>query len=142
MKEELIRFETAKLAKEKGFNIPTNKMFSLSIDYSTFNKTDNSEIIKFHDGDKHECANIPYDWNNFNSQTTNIYYSAPTQSLLQKWLREKHNIHIWITRFLISEQEFCYNIENYEGLRQNRGEFETYEEALEIGLQEALKLIK
>ena len=68
-------------------------------------------------------------------------YEAPTQSLLQKWLREEHNIHITITS--ISQESWQYHItkpgqrlgDNYEE------DFYTYEEALESGLHQALKLI-
>ena len=68
-------------------------------------------------------------------------YVAPTQSLLQKWLREKHDIHITITS--ISQESWQYHIQKpKDKLGDNYEEdFENYEEALEVGLQEALKLI-
>lgn len=148
MQEQLINLETAKLAKEKGFDIPQNKMFSTIIDRSIFNKTDNPEVIKFHNGDQNQCSNIPHDWNNTKSQTPTKYYSAPTQSLLQKWLREVHNMHIGIMNNIGT---FHYQIdirpinkETFDKLQWNHiniGNRITYEEALERGLQEALKLI-
>ena len=141
MEDTLINFETAKLAKEKGFDIPQNKMFSIIIDRSIFNKTDNPEVIKFHNGDKHQCSNIPHDWNNTQSQTPTKYYSAPTQSLLQKWLREVHNIHITVTS--ISQESWQYHIQKpKDKLGDNYNEdYENYEEALEEALQGSLKLI-
>ena len=67
----------------------------------------------------------------------------PTQSLLQKWLREEHNIHIEISREYIKGKIIGYDciIDYEEGII----DLETksiYEEALEQGLLEALKLIK
>ena len=66
-------------------------------------------------------------------------YSAPTQSLLQRWLRETHNTHITIRckRTDLSLDGFWYVINSLESKM-----FNTYEQALEEGLYEALKLIK
>lgn len=73
----------------------------------------------------------------------------PTQSLLQRWLREKHNIHIKIHSS--NSDRFSYEIykmiirdainETSKHLH-NKISFNTYEEVLEEGLQKALKLIK
>jgi hypothetical protein len=108
MKEQLITFETAKLAKEKGFM---------------------------------------------------VVHKLPTQSLLQKWLREKHNLNIKVDDFLNSDLDVVWDFEivrigtdldergNYIALvpysmdANTDRDFKTYEEALEKGLQEALKLI-
>lgn len=97
MKESIITFKTAKLAKEKGFE-----------------------------------ENI----------------ATPTQALLQKWLREKHDIFVVVSPHIynssvvlmltvnqvISAEEFPHNY-----ARVHTG---TYEEAFEEGLQVALKFLK
>ena len=78
-----------------------------------------------------------------------------TQNLLQKWLREVHNIEV--EPYLIickhnnreipqlpEEKEYDYKI-IVSGISQYIGTIQndlSYEEALEKGLQEALKLIK
>ena len=72
MKEELITFDTAKLAKEKGFN---DTETYVSYHYCISSK----EAVL--DGDR---------------LFKEIYIPAPTQSLLQKWLRE-YDIHLSIT---------------------------------------------
>ena len=135
MKEELIQFKTAKLAKEKGFNIPTFNVYNVNGKLFEFEVPVNGS---FKDSLLEDHEIVYDDWNNNNKESC----STPTQSLLQRWLREKHNIHIWITRFLISETEYTFNIENYEGLRQDHTEYKSYEQALEVGLYEALQLIK
>lgn len=38
-------------------------------------------------------------------------YFAPTQSLLQKWLREKHKIHIYVTPY--ENKEYDVAQKNY-----------------------------
>lgn len=110
MKEQLISFETAKLAKEKEFNEK----------YSDF------YIDKRVNGDLTDLPCVP-------------------QSLLQKWLREKHKINIYcIPQFnqigwMIKVKEASTAYE----LKLAYSEFgNTYEEALEAGLLFALNLIK
>lgn len=119
MTEELVSFETAKLAKEKGFK-HNSKCYG-----------GNGEILE----------NIE---NHNNNIMQRFRYAAPTQSLLQKWLRKKHNIHIWL---IPSEIDKTYRAYVGYGIKLDLLEnsftqsFETYEETLEKGLQEALKLI-
>lgn len=121
MQEQRITLETAKFAKEKGFDI----------DYC-------------------QCGGFP------DCICTD---KSPTQSLLQKWLREEHNIHTEIRTFyrnwifniydltkLPNRQSLLHiNCENdfIEFLEENNvsTNMSSYEFALEQGLQEALKLI-
>lgn len=109
MKEELIKYETAVLAKEKGFNINTKERFFF-----------NSELI----------TEAKYTGNK------ELYY-APTQSLLQKWLREEHNINVYCTPCEHDESLWYNNIASQTPVFTG-----TYEESLEVGLLEVLKLIK
>jgi len=65
---------------------------------------------------------------------------SPTQSLLQKWLRENHDLHIMIHCAYTdkTETKIIYYRWNQ---RITSNDFDTYEQALEYGLQEALKSI-
>jgi hypothetical protein len=92
-----ISFETAKLAKEKGF-----------------------KGICFQD-----------------EMGGDIF---PTQALLQKWLREEHNIHIMIFPSL-DLTEYYVDVISKEDRTFIDTPHNTYEEALEQGLVEALELI-
>lgn len=67
--------------------------------------------------------------------------NLPTQSYLQKYLRDNHKIHITITS--ISQESWQYHITKVgEVLGKNYSEdFYTYEEALEEGLIQSLNLI-
>ena len=122
MKEQLISIETAKLAKEKGLNISVSSYFS----EDGFGLRERQPLL------------------NYNDRIITI--SAPTQSLLQKWLREEHKLHLdmWYNFFTCRwRNEAIINIitqENYDFLDEK--EYDTYEEALEVGLEQALKLIK
>ena|SRR5690606_14289816 len=143
MQEEIVSFQVAKLAKEKGFNLETHDYFSKDKYRSEFNHN-----VGFNDdywGD-----NYVYDWNTngepfkpFNKEC----YSRPTQSLLQKWLREVHGIIIEITWQMCStDYEYAIidmnNPPKYEDDIERIIGFKTYEETLEEGLYEGLKLIK
>jgi len=72
-------------------------------------------------------------------------FARPTQSLLQKWLREKHKIFITIETILKDYKLIhCYDIilvsDSIETIN-NVKRFNRYEDALEAGLVEGLKLI-
>ena len=77
-----------------------------------------------------------------------LFYSCPTQSVAQKWLRETKNIHICVYNcacgygYEISKADNGTHITSsvYEGPNDG-GKWDVYEDALEAGLQEALKLI-
>lgn len=77
-----------------------------------------------------------------------IFLSVPPQSVAQKWLRETQNIHICIYNcacgygYEISKADNGTHIASsaYKGTNDGE-EWDSYEEALEAGLQEALKLI-
>lgn len=129
MEDTLIEYNTAVLAKEKGFKENCNAWY-------------------FIDGDiyKESCSHEQFGIGGF---------LAPTQSLLAKWLRDKHNIHVdvgWrptnsdynkenpspvVWWHMVSGQ-----IGNADATLEDTGSFNTYEQAYEKGLQEALKLIK
>ena len=120
MKDTRINFETAKLAKEKGFDIKTK--------YSWYVPDNSKPIIEKHKPD-------------------GLYYlSCPTQSLLAKWLREEHNLYTESQMYIeeglykfkyVIKSDFEYDLI----ILKEKYNFSTYEEAREIVLQEALKLI-
>lgn len=126
MKEQLVSLEVAKLLKVRGFNEFCILAYADEAMYLLPLKTTNSSIDK-----------------------VGVGYSAPTQSLAQRWLREKHNFHICIYNnaagygYEITKADNGTHIVNDLDTGPNAGgKWDTYEEALEEGLREALKLIK
>ncbi len=113
MKEQVISFETAKLAKEKGFDNDSDGYYGMMNGH--FKCVDGQETC-----------------------------DAPTQSLLQKWLREVHSLSVKIDDYITNSRvRYDYSVSDLGSQEDNPiGVFETYEEALEQGLQEALSLIK
>ena len=126
MEDTLITFETAKLAKEKGFPQEPNKLKIPYYNYKGEFKGDVKDWLR------------KYLRKEDTSDVESV--SAPTQSLLAKWLREEHNIHLIAYKNInIDGYDWCYI--TTDGIT-NINSYKTYEEAYEIGLQEALKLIK
>lgn len=129
MTDQLISLETALQAKEKNF--PGSGVKSAWV--TTIKNPD----PKYYE-DLNEVGYLP-------SGCSYIY--RPTQSLLQRWLREQHRIFIIIdpdridvfTTSVASEHKRS-GIVAVE--ISSTYEFETYEEALEEGLQKALTLIE
>lgn len=162
MKEQLVKFETAKLAKEKGFNEPVLYHYLDDEGEGTFILTPNeshfSTEVKMVRGviDVGETNNVTTTENLYDIFNEEIewYISAPTQSLLQKWLREVHDIHIEIRNYQEYDKDnYAHtlnftknaNYKNEEGNKIgqiiSRKYFDIYEEALEEGLYQALLLI-
>lgn len=75
-------------------------------------------------------------------------FYQPSQSLVQKWLRETQNLHISIIRnacgygYDICKADNGTHITDgiFEGTNDG-GQWDTYEEALEAGIQKAIELI-
>lgn len=143
MKEDLITFETAKLAKEKGFTDLCLYYFSF------FRNYEDEPYIWIEEVDtierNYNKTVLPVDVHLFGIETI----SRTTQSLLQKWLRKTHDIHIVLPVDPYSQEIELYSVKVYKdsnGMRcvftnEDRSKRHQYEEALEIGLQEALNLI-
>lgn len=126
MKDAIIKFETAVLAKEKGFDVQSDHWFQYrpyNNSYVLFDSSDNLLSPRFDEGDL---------W-------------CPTQSLLQRWLREVHFIDVVIyPSFMGSEMNYYYLVfskRDFDNIIQGETNNYTYEEAFEAGLQKALKLI-
>lgn len=127
--KDLVDFNLAKLAKEKGFNEQT---------YSDcWVETLDGDII--HNRERQDKAE---------HDRCEQYLMQPTLTSLQDWLREKHNININI-RHRTFNQMFVFDITGsyQEG---DRGiihtglgkKFDSYKKTLIFGLEEGLKLVK
>ena len=155
MKDQLISFETAKLAKEKGFDEICYCSYNVwrgNIRKSDTEETALNKYLIIDDNPYSRDGNYVLD--EFKNSYSKEYITSPTQSLLQKWLREEHNWHIIIftddgdleydnlryyfeVRYIIPS----FKGEDKDSLVSEEG-YKTYEEALEFGLLEALQLIK
>lgn len=138
MKEDMITLETAKLAKKKGFDL---KVIEAFVDLTGF--------------DGGEMHNNVYTYRQ-NHNSKNHRYSRPSQSLLKKWLREKHGLILVVRPTKRSSKRLKYMcglyktfthdevIDNdpYKKLLAEVSVSESYDDALEEGLLYALNKIK
>lgn len=145
MEEQIVKFETAKILKEKKFDWKCRG----KIHCSHYHLVENNIIPK----------NVPVYYNdlfapieNHNRiflNNTQTFTSLPNQSLVQKWFREVHGIYIMITQEFYKDgvchlfQVCKYKEGNYtcSGLFGDNGEFIDYEDCLEEGILYALNLI-
>ena len=129
MEDTRITFKTAKLAKEKEFLQEPNRLKIPYYNYKGEFKGDVTDFLRKY-LKKEDTSDVES-------------VSAPTQSLLAKWLREEHNIIVLvdyegIDGYYYKFYSYKEGNKNYDASDKN---YNTYEEAYEIGLQEALKLI-
>jgi len=134
MRDQIVDIETAKLAKEKGFNYPCENYYYDEFDKVTLLKDEATDYSTYQKGSKYECI------------------GAPSQTLLHKWLREQHEIDVEVGVY--TRPHYCVSIvdkfsnviyinnpEPIPTFEEHPRAFLNYEQVLEIGLQEALKVI-
>lgn len=133
IEESYVSFDTAKLLKEVGFDVPCRGVYV----------TDRTGYYEFREYDNKQTTD-DLCWNT--EDGFQYEYLAPTQALAEKWLREVYNVAIYSLYDDDMEQWF-YVVDAFTknpviDVFQSGSEYDSYEEALEAGLQEAIKLIK
>lgn len=123
--EYYVSFETAKLLKEKGFDLPVHYVYHYWTKAPFFHRK-----MKNFNGE--EYRNLKNEW-----------YSAPTQTLAMKWLREVHKLEIYpyhqnsetCDKWWFEIVKFPCPVSNYESYEI----YATYEEAAEAAILYCLK---
>lgn len=128
LQEEIVTYEVAKLAKEKGFDVPTDRYYHI---YDDVIEAQNSLEMT-----GNGCADF---YNSLNRSRC----AAPTQSLLQRWLREEKGVIIELKYSDITEDWrpfWSWCIYNNLGFALEIGDnSSTYELTLEDALKYALE---
>ncbi len=120
MKDELIGYDTAVCAKVAGFDELCTGYFIKGKEKNLYNETSGS-LCK-------------------NSRLPHSCYAVPTQSLLQRWLREVHDFHVYAFKY---QNTYSWKLDHSNSTVDfSRNEtYETYEKALENGLLIAIKIL-
>jgi hypothetical protein len=122
MVEQYISNQTAQLAKQKGFDCKVSHCY------------DERGMLGHVLMSKHEWYQ--------NTKDDNWNVAAPTQSVLQKWLREVHNIHIEYKWKADETYQHEFRVVDGDTTIEGISEiYHSYEGGLEESLEEALKLI-
>ena len=126
IEEQFVSFDTARLLKEAGFDVPCEHFYT-DDDYGEMERRKLTHPV------------------NHNAYTDD--YSCPTQSLVSRWLRDAHKIHVFACVEYATGKWF-YGIAYLtatsarEGVNMPEANHDTHEGAMEAGIQEAIKLIK
>lgn len=161
MREEVVLLQTAKLAKILGFKEKTDELYLGDELIESFIEGDMDGFYNF---SAHEIGD---NWNNnwvydkdlskcFGCKIDNERYfeatSAPTQSLLSRWIRENHNIvcsvysnasgYIWEIHYDKTRGGTHIKYSDMRGDCKSSGTFTTYELAMEDCLLETLRGLK
>jgi hypothetical protein len=123
MEDSFVSFKTAKSAKEKGFdNIVCDAYYHINEGYS---------------------KGYAFCYSHIEKQSEDAILK-PTKSLLQKWLREKYNIQVNVCSHILKGGRWGDYVAYVNNVALNDArdeEYQSYEEALDFGLFEALKKI-
>ena len=129
MNEDYVSFEVAKLLKEKGFDWSVNHYYNK---FGNFNNTYGT-------------------WENYSDLVGELMISAPTLYIARKWLRETKGIYIWVEpvighRWTVSFCDLNVCEEESDWIERELHKdgypiYYSYEDALNAGILETLKLI-
>jgi len=135
------RFEIAKLAKEKGFFNGSDSYFEFSLTERNHETDDYGDSFSWKKNELNHCEGYFVNNSKYDPSSEDWFMcEAPTQSELQKWLREKHNIDV-IVECDNNGSKF-YKVRVWldgNKLLSYLTTFETYEKALAEGLIYTLK---
>jgi hypothetical protein len=161
MEGKIVSFETAKLANEKGFDLKQDRRYveilsPMSIFVHKIQDPNGRQLPWIQDPDsKYKvgdilCSNVYESTTGNNANQYKEYGEAPPQHILQRWIREVHNIDV----IVIPYNDHCnygYHWQRYDKrdpdndgwckISAQPTDGETYEEALEAGLLACLKIL-
>lgn len=138
MKDTLASYKLSNLAKDLGFDEPCLYV------YTTFGSV---RHCLYYEGENDECDE-GYNRNSYLPFYEEDAVTAPSLSLLQKWLRETHNIDIIVdTHGILHKKPEGYKVTVYSIKTvlfswKTGGTHKSYEQALEAGLLTALEYIE
>lgn len=131
IEESYVTFDTAKLLKEAGFDVPCKSYYELE---------DGEEVIK--------DSISPYDYSGFGDTIC----SCPTLALAAKWLRGKYRFHVYclqtnlpLTEPKTDKWEWGYIIARIDDPNEEAAydmNFPNYEAALEAGIVKCLEFLR
>jgi len=138
--EPIVSFDTAKLAQDKGF--PQIRLGDINSHYNEFGNLNGTVL---HAKDYIREMQLK------GKQIFMKSYIAPTLSMMERWLREVHNIRVSLSyKPNIKKWDFYqFNMDtngtdyvrDFKNIEKRKRSFDTHEQALEAGIVEALNQI-
>lgn len=120
--EDYVPFETARLLKQKGFNVPVRTFFNPK--YRGEKVSNDTALINY----------------NTDPEDGGMLYSAPTLQMAMKWLRKVHGLFINLFIYEYGEGKVAFEIEKIPSAETVKEDYEyaTYEEAAEAAIKYCL----
>ena len=126
--EQHVDFDTAKLLKEAGFDVPTRGTWRT-------NRTGDTAFIE------HFYGQTMNDLSRNLIDGFQYEYLAPTQSLAARWIRDKYHIFLMLTPMIDGWMYALFNLDKHQYILCNAdANTDDYESAFEVGLKEALRI--
>lgn len=150
--EQYVTFDVAKLLKEKGFDWKTDFVWyehlPLSLDWR--NKANQKAMDYFYFNETTEHHSCYRNCDKKPSYINGDIYSAPTQQMACRWLREEHKIYITTEPLEMFKKErivyepIIYLLNDFDDFALeyktvHLKECDTYEDAIEAALKYVLK---
>jgi hypothetical protein len=136
-----IKFELAKLLKEKGYNEPCKNHYEIALT----SKKDREDGYTGPFGWKKGECNLQSGYNTneslseyYNDKTWSAY-SAPNIIEVVMWLYEKHGVWIWVSMELGYNITFCWQLTGERISSNYKSNFKTPTEAYEAAIEYTLK---
>lgn len=126
--EQLVGIKVARLLKVLGFDWEVTSCYNDNPDLKEDSKIERKNKIS----------------QNYNAFRQLQVISLPTQSLAQKWLRDKYKINLSVTYSHIMKKHWCLCVEGFGEIKfymDSSFGYNSYEEALEKGLEIAIEYI-
>lgn len=153
MEINIVTFETAKSLKDFGFDIICPKCFGIAVMHNGEYLGCDEEYELRAEGRGDEIEYIDggrlYDmWFINTDKEHNNVYAAPDIETVRKWFRDKYKLHITAMPYITVEgcfwlsDVYTFNDEMYNKLPLTTMVCETYEEAIEKGINKTLNYLK
>lgn len=149
MELKIIDIETANLAKEVGYVIENKDWYLLINHYAVRSRNKQKKHAKIDMSYKEgELFTYPENLDMNGDDGSPVLHkdrlAAPTQELLKKFLRDKHKLHVEVN--LMQSGFYRVKVIREMGIYDDKKVFrkvdiDTYEQALEAGLKEALNYL-
>ena len=153
MEINIVTFETAKILKDFGFDIICPKCYGIAVMHNDGYLGCDEEYELRSEGRGDEIEYIDggrlYDmWFKNNDKEDHDVYAAPDIETVRKWFRDKYKLHITAMPYITVEgclwmaDVYTFNDEMYDKLPLTTMVCESYEEAVEKGINKTVNYLK
>jgi hypothetical protein len=153
MEISIVTFETAKFLKDFGFDIICPKCYGVAVmhngEYLGYDEECELRAEGRDDEIEYVDGGMLYNmWFKNTDEEHQDVYAAPDIEIVRKWFRDNYNLHITAMPYITVEgcfwlsEVYTYNDVMYDKLPLTTMVCETYEEAIENGINKTVNYLK